>query len=132
MADRVAKGMVFGVFDGLHEGHKYFLTDAASRSEILVVVVAQDAAVQRIKEKSPKRTLAERIEAIRAFDSRLTVVPGDEGEGEWKIVTLHKPDLAFLGYDQQLLVPEIEKLAIAYTFLDAHQPEVFKSGLLDF
>ncbi len=131
MTERPKTGITFGVFDGLHEGHKHFLADAASRCEALTVVVAQDEAVRRIKGKLPKRTLAERMEALQAFNPALSVVPGDEKEGEWGILKRHAPDMVFLGYDQKALAAELKKLDIPTTVLSAHRPETFKSGLLD-
>ena len=47
------KGMVFGVFDGLHEGHKYLLTEAAKLCDELVVVVTLDEAVATLKGHLP-------------------------------------------------------------------------------
>ncbi len=51
----ITKGVVFGVFDGLHEGHKKFLTDAAARCVELIVVVAHPKAVLTLKKKYPLR-----------------------------------------------------------------------------
>ncbi len=130
MPEKFKKGMVFGVFDGLHEGHKHFLADAASRCEALVVVVAQDEAVQRIKGKSPKRPLAKRMESVRSFARSATVIPGDETEGEWKVLRDEAPAIVFLGYDQKTLAPYIKLLGVPTVLLDAFQPDIYKSTFL--
>lgn len=123
--------MVFGVFDGLHEGHQFFLTEAKKRCGELVVVVAQDGAVERLKSKKPKRALAERVHAIQAFDPSLIVVSGDEREGEWKALRERVPDVIFLGYDQAALAAALDELGIEHEAIAPYEPERFKSGILD-
>jgi len=43
------KSMVFGVFDGLHEGHLFFLDEAQKYGDNLIIVVASDINVKNIK-----------------------------------------------------------------------------------
>jgi len=47
-------GMVFGVFDGLHQGHKHFLQAAAKRCKQLIVVVTVPAVVSVLKKHKPR------------------------------------------------------------------------------
>jgi cytidyltransferase-like protein len=109
--------MVFGVFDGLHEGHKYFLREAAGKCKTLTVVVARDNAVLHLKNKKPQHSLHERIQAIKEFDPSLTVVAGDEMEGVWNILKEYAPKQVFLGYDQQGIGAVLEKRGIPCVFL---------------
>lgn len=46
------KGLVMGCFDLLHEGHLRFLQEARSRCDHLVVGLATDDAVKRVKGKN--------------------------------------------------------------------------------
>ncbi|MDE2038163.1 MAG: adenylyltransferase/cytidyltransferase family protein [Patescibacteria group bacterium] len=124
-------GMVFGTFDGLHEGHKDLLRQARERCDRLVVVVAPDQAVAALKGRPPLRPAAQRRSDIAAFDPALEVVEGDAEQGSWAIFGRIKPDAVFLGYDQQALVPEMKKAGMPCFMLEPHHPERYKSSLLD-
>ena len=94
--------MVFGVFDGLHDGHKAFLNFVSGKGEI-VVVVARDLAVRRLKNKTPKNSQEERCKMIREFMPDATVILGDEDQGSYDVVKSQKPDMIVLGFDQHRL-----------------------------
>mgnify|MGYP000078052832 CR=1 FL=1 len=128
---RVHKGIAFGVFDGLHEGHKHFLTDAASRCEKLIVVVGRDSHTRRRKGKAPKMNENERMKQVRAFLPNARVVLADEEEGSWHTLKEHSPDLAFLGYDQQALSEGLQEVGMLFVFLEAHKPDTYKSSIRD-
>lgn len=111
--------MVFGVFDGLHEGHRFFLQSAHHSGE-LIVVVARDSVVQLLKNKSPKYNELERIGAIQKFLPEAKVVLGDTEQGSYDVVKKHQPDMICLGYDQRALAEDLQaKLphGIRYHFL---------------
>lgn len=123
-------GMVFGVFDGFHPGHRYFLTEARARCERLVVVVALSEVVERMKKRPPLYTYEERVARIEEFDNSLVVVPSDPGLGEWRVFKEHHPEMVFLGYDQVALGQALVDIAMPHTYIGSHYPEKFKSGLL--
>lgn len=124
----MARGIVFGVFDCFHEGHKHFLSDAAAKCDELAVVVARDDAVSLLKGFLPSEPLEARMNAIREWNPALSVLPGDADQGSWKILEQVKPDMALLGYDQGALAGELESRAIPYIYLSAHEPEKYKSS----
>jgi len=128
---KVARGMVFGVFDGLHEGHRYFLREAASGCDKLIVVVARDTAARALKKRSPKNDLALRMVSLRATDPSLTVVPGDEKEGEWSVLKENRPDRIFLGYDQTALFTALSASGIPLTFLGSYKKDTHKSSIIN-
>ncbi len=128
--EKYSKGMVYGVFDGFHEGHHYFLTQAAAQCKTLVVVVAHPDIVSALKEHLPYQDLEERIDALRRFDARLLIEPGDKSIGTWSALKKHKPDIVFLGYDQDRLGLELEKLGVPSMTIPSHRPDIFKSSLL--
>ncbi len=123
-------GMVFGVFDGFHPGHQFFLSQARARCERLVVVVALSEVVERMKKRPPLYSYEERVARIKEFDSSLTVVPSDPGLGDWQVLKNHQPDIVFLGYDQVALGQALADIAMPHAFIDSHYPEKYKSGLL--
>ena len=99
--------MVFGVFDGLHAGHRYFLNQAAKYGK-LTIVVACDASVQNLKNKTPKHSEEERMAAIHTMMPEATVVLGDERQGTYEVVKNHRPAMICLGHDQNELGKDLQ------------------------
>ena len=129
---RNLKGMVFGVFDGLHEGHKAYLSQALSKCAALTVVLTPSEVSEALKKRKPLHSYERRKEDLVSFDSRLRVVSGDSSLGEWKIFDRENPDVGFLGYDQgRGIVSELEKRGIPYERLLPYKPETYKSSLLN-
>ncbi len=122
--------MVFGVFDGLHPGHHYFLSEAAKKCEELVVAVTLSEVVSLLKGKFPKYDYHERVREITKFNPQLKITPGDLTLGEWNVLKEHQPNIIFLGYDQQGIARELEKLNKPFIFLPAYHPEKYKSSLM--
>ncbi len=127
----VKKAMVFGVFDGLHEGHVFFLTEALSRTHTLVVIVPPDAEVTRLKGHAPLHPFHERIATLRAWNPTLEIVEGDARRGTWKVLEEHAPEKVFLGYDQQAIAKELEKGNVPFEYIAPHEPLRFKSSALN-
>jgi len=101
--------LVFGTFDNIHEGHRAFLRDAAGKGNRLVVSVARDAHVRTLKQKSPSISEIERLAAVKQFDVVDEAVLSDETLGTYNIIPLTKPDLIFLGHDQQTLGADLAR-----------------------
>jgi cytidyltransferase-like protein len=127
----IKTGIVFGVFDGLHEGHKHFLSEAQKRCEALIVVVTRPEMVKKLKGKNPTHSFDARLADIKKFNPSLVVAEGDAALGEWAIFKKHNPDMVFLGHDQHAILSELEKLSIPYLFIDAHYPDKYKSSILN-
>jgi len=106
---RPKKVMVFGVFDGLHEGHHAFLRAAKTRGRELVVVVARDEVVRQLKNKTPRHNERERLAAIARADNSARAVLGDPVLGTYGVIKEHKPDIICLGYDQDALAKDLEE-----------------------
>lgn len=123
--------MVFGVFDGFHEGHRYFLQEAQKQCEKLVVVVAHPDIVLALKQRIPLRSLSERIQAICDFNEHFEVTSGDTETGTWSALKRYQPNLVLLGYDQKHLGDELTKMDISHLFITSYHPEIYKSSLLN-
>ncbi len=123
------KILVFGTFDNLHPGHKYFLNEARKRGE-LFVSIGLDNTVEEIKGRKPRQNQDERIKAIQAEFPEADVRLGDS-DNYLKPIEDIKPDLILLGYDQRL-PPGISESDIPYPIerIEAHKPEEYKSSLL--
>ena len=134
------KVMVFGVFDGLHEGHKFFLEEALrslGEEGLLVVVVARDSVVKKLKNKLPQWHELKRKEIVQQFMSDAQVVLGDTEQGSYDVIKTHLPDMLCLGYDQAVLAGDLRAKmkegkipTIPIIILKAHKPEQYKSSLL--
>jgi len=103
--------MATGTFDLLHIGHIYYLKEAKKLGDKLVVVVACDATVRRLKHE-PVTTEQMRLNLIKELRVVDDAVMGDEDD-MYKIVEKIQPDIIALGYDQihdeQSLKQQLEK-----------------------
>ena len=100
--------MVFGVFDGIHEGHRAMLKEAKSFGDELIVVVAQDHIVEHLKGHLPQINMIERFEHLKSEDGVSQVVIGDAHLGTWGVIKKYEPDVVALGYDQTALKADLE------------------------
>lgn len=135
MSTRSKKVMVFGVFDGLHEGHKSLLRESAKLGD-LIVVVAQDATVEAFKHKRPLYSLGQRIAAIKDGGFADVIVAGDLIQYSWSAIRRYEPDIVALGYDQKdlrdalVVYRETASTPFELVTLVPHQPEKYKSSIL--
>lgn len=109
----LAKAMVmaFGSFDILHPGHLYYLK-SASRYGDLVVVVARDESVEKLKGHRPFMGENSRLEIIKSLRFVKTAVLGDrirKRKDIYKILKKFKPDVIAFGYDQRIDMKYLKK-----------------------
>ncbi|KKW23771.1 MAG: FAD synthase [Candidatus Kaiserbacteria bacterium GW2011_GWA2_52_12] len=130
--------MIFGTFDMIHKGHEDFFRQARALGEEphLVVSVARDANVQRVKGKVPRSSEEVRREALGAHPLVDVAILGDE-EGYISHIREVSPDVIALGYDQQgEYVAKLEHdlrdadLAVTVVRLQPFKPDVYKTSLL--
>jgi len=98
-----------GTFDIIHPGHIYYLKKAKELGDELIVIIARDSTVKRIKGREPIMPEENRrivVESLKPVDK---AVLGYEGEDIFKIVEEIKPDIIALGYDQDYDPDEIKK-----------------------
>lgn len=130
--------MVFGVFDGVHEGHRYFLREAKKLGERLIVVIASDESAKSLKGKTPRMNFEERLRALEAEKLADEIVTGDETAGTWKVLERHQPDVIALGYDQKALKRSVEsRLGEFYpqpelALIGPFEPEKYHTSLLGY
>lgn len=129
--------MVFGTFDGVHDGHQSLFRQARQHGDYLIAVVAPDHIVEHLKGRAPHRTADERCEHLRDEDHVNEAVIGDEDLGSWEVIRRHRPDVVVVGYDQDELRKSIEASLETFNWhlelatAEAHKPEQYKSGLLN-
>lgn len=102
------KVFIFGVFDGLHDGHRFFIEESDKLGTELVVSVALDEYVRKYKNKEPKNSLQIRIEKIQKNYPLAKIIEGDLEIDSWRGLEMEKPDIIALGYDQIQLKEVLE------------------------
>ncbi|MFH1106914.1 MAG: adenylyltransferase/cytidyltransferase family protein [Candidatus Micrarchaeota archaeon] len=105
---KARKAMAFGAFDVLHLGHISFLEQAAALAETLVVVVATDKVIRKVKGRAPYFNQEERLKLVSSLRCVGKAILGDEGNTVLPIVW-EKPDVIALGYDQPKKIGELRK-----------------------
>jgi len=133
--DGCRKVMVFGTFDLFHPGHMYFLKEARKRGDFLVVVVARDATVKRLKKKTPYDGESERKRKVEESCLADKVILGSLKD-EYDAIRKERPDVICLGYDQRFFIsglgralksmgigPEIARIG-------SHRPDKYKTSIL--
>jgi len=90
--------MATGTFDILHPGHIYFLKEAKKLGDQLVVVVATDATVRKLKHEpvNPEHVRLSLIKELKTVDEAYLGYEDDM----YRIVEEIKPDVIALGFDQ--------------------------------
>ncbi len=128
--------MVFGVFDGVHEGHRALFRQARERGDRLIVAVAQDDAVKGLKGSAPRHSLEERMALVQAESLVDEAVPGDAALGTYGVIKAHAPDVIALGYDQRALAADLfmKRGALGLSFdvfiAAAHEPDKYHNSIL--
>ena len=123
------KVMVFGTFDCLHSGHLHLFKQAKSYGEKLIVVLARDQNVEKIKGKLPLNNEADRLELVSALKIVDFAVLGDLAD-YLKAIRDYQPDVVCLGYDQINFVDELKSnfQNLKIIRLEPYQPNFYKSS----
>lgn len=127
-----------GTFDGVHDGHREYFRQAREQGDELVVVVARDATVERVKGRRPKQDENERLRAVQAEPLVDWALLGSDGGNQFSILLELRPDVVMLGYDQPSSEEDVRSFLDANGLPDtriirgvAHRPEIYKSSLLN-
>ena len=102
-----------GVFDLLHYGHIRYLEEskkAGGPDAKLVVIIARDETVRKLKEHDPVIPEDQRravIEALKVVDEALL---GYEEMDLIRVIEQIKPDIVVMGHDQQSIKAQVEKV----------------------
>ncbi|MEM2110518.1 MAG: adenylyltransferase/cytidyltransferase family protein [Candidatus Bathyarchaeia archaeon] len=99
-----------GTFDLLHYGHVYYLTNAkktGGENAKLVVVIARDKTVERLKGSKPVIPEDQRraiVESLKVVDEAIL---GYEDVDISRVIDHVKPDIIALGYDKEKMEKEL-------------------------
>jgi cytidyltransferase-like protein len=91
--------MTGGTYDILHIGHLFILEQARFLGDALVVVLATDKNVKRLKDRLPTNSMDDRAQVLEGVKNVDAVIKGSETDF-MSTVDLIDPDIIALGYDQ--------------------------------
>ncbi len=126
--------MVFGTFDVFHKGHKNFLEQAQKYGNYLIVIVARDKNVKKIKGEFPQNNEQERFVEVKKSRLANEAVLGNLTD-KYKIIKKYRPNIICLGYDQETSIKKLKVKLFNFNLLNtkivhlkAHYPEKYKSS----
>lgn len=101
-----------GVFDLIHYGHVRFLEEAkkcGGSNAKLIVVVARDSTVKKMKGKEPVIPEDQRRAIVEALKPVDVAVLGYEDLRIGDVIEKVKPDVIAVGYDQKVVEEAVKK-----------------------
>ena len=134
---KIIKIMVFGTFDGLHKGHLNFFKQAKNlaSNSFLIVSIARDRNVFRIKGKYPDKNEKERKILLSKCNLVERVVLAGVKDHILHIIK-NRPDIIALGYDQKAYVKNLKKdlknkgLLVKIVRMKPYKETIYKNHLL--
>ena len=125
--------MVFGTFDILHPGHLDFLKQAKRHGDFLIVSLARDKFIKKIKGRRAVHSEKQRVELLKALRLVNRVVLGSKDDYIGHIVSF-RPNVIVLGYDQKHFTEKLKVklrargLAVKIFRAKPVRPAIYKSS----
>lgn len=126
--------MAFGTFDIFHKGHKNFLEQVWKYGDYLIVVVARDKNVKKIKGEFSQNSERKRLVEIKKSKLVNEAVLGNLMD-KYKIIKKYKPNIICLGYDQKITIKQLKEKLQEFNLLNtkivrlkAYKPNKYKSS----
>lgn len=104
-----SRALVFGTFDEFHAGHLFFLRTAKSFADELIVVIARDEHVRKLKHHEPTMSESDRLDLVQRLSFVDQVVLSDDTLGSFEVMEHWKPDVVIVGYDQNELADALNE-----------------------
>lgn len=126
------KVIAFGTFDLVHPGHVHMLKEAKSYGDYLVVIIARDETVLKVKKHLPLHGENTRLEHVQNLGIADTVRLGNLGD-KFAVIDEEKPDIVALGYDQKVPIDKLSAAVedhVKIVRLSPFKPETYKSSKL--
>jgi FAD synthetase len=129
--------IAFGTFDGFHKGHENLFRQARklAKNPLLIVSVARDSNVARIKNRLPRQNEQQRLMILKKHPLVDKAILGGRDNYLPHIIK-EKPDIIALGYDQTAYVASLKKdlarsgLHPRVIRLKPFKPHLYKSSLM--
>jgi len=128
----------FGTFDHFHPGHKAFLKQAKKLGKSLLVVVARDNNVEKIKGRLPQNNENERKKEVQNSKIANKVILGSKTNNYFQTLRTYKIDTIALGYDQKPTITQLKKALKRHRLrnleiirLKPYNPNKYKSSFIN-
>lgn len=128
--------MIFGTFDIFHKGHINFIGQAKKYGDYLIIVVARDKTVMKVKCQLPQNNEKDRLNLIQESGLADKVVLGDLRD-KYALIRKYKPAIICLGYDQKFFINNLKDKLSEFGLnktkivrLKSYYPQVYKSSKL--
>lgn len=129
--------MVFGTFDLVHAGHQNFFAQARklAKNPFLIVSIARDKNVARIKGRHPRKNQFERRVMVATASGVDKVVIGGARDHIPHILK-EKPAIIAIGYDQVAYVKGLKALLaeqglhVRIVKLKPYKPYLYKTSII--
>ncbi len=138
MISKLEKIMIFGTFDGVHEGHLNMFKQARklSKNPFLIVSIARDQNVLKIKNKLPYNNEKKRQALVKKTKLADRVILGSL-KNHLEHIIKESPDIIGLGYDQihytENLKKDLKSLGLTPKIrrLKPYKENIYKNSLLN-
>ncbi|MCD6562969.1 MAG: cytidylyltransferase family protein [Thermoproteales archaeon] len=101
--------MVGGAFEIIHPGHIFFLREASKLGRV-IVIVARDKTIMKNKNRHPIVPEEQRLKVIKSIKYVDEAYLGSEDFDILETIEKYKPDIIFLGPDQDFLYKKISDI----------------------
>lgn len=137
MESRQTKIMVFGTFDIFHKGHENLFKQARrlAKYPYLIVSIARDVNVKKIKGRKPKRTENARLKFLSKHPLVDKAVLGGK-QSHLAHILKEKPEIIALGFDQKVYTQNLQQdlkkrgLEVKIKRLKPYKRHLYRSSLL--
>ena len=129
------KIMIFGTFDLLHLGHISLIKQARKYGDNLILVLARDETVKKLKGFYPTQNIDQRAQKIADIKLVNKIVKG-KLRNYYQVINNYQPDVICLGYDQTYLTDQLKdkiqqfNLKTKVVRLKSFESEKYKSSII--
>ncbi len=103
----MSKVLIFGTFDIVHAGHIHMFKQAREYGDYLAVCVSRDINAEKIKGETLFHNEQERFDFLKNIKIIDEVLLGSL-DSPYHNISIVKPDIIALGYDQKMYVDNLE------------------------
>lgn len=129
------KVIAFGTFDIFHAGHENYLKQAKALGDHLIVIIARDETVKKIRGRKSTQNERQRLKIVKNSGIADRVILGYKGD-KHKVLKKFRPDVIALGYDQFIFTQRLEKTLIDLKLnakvvrMQPYYAQMYKSSLI--
>lgn len=128
--------VVFGMFDGVHEGHRSLFRQTKKYGDELIVIVGRDSVYKKLKGKPPRYGEILRLALVLNEKPVDVAVLGDSKLSSYTTLRKLHPDVICFGYDQEALFADLsqwlqrKKFSIPLIRLNPYKPHIHHNSLI--